>query len=208
MPHRRPIRVLPLVLAPLLVPVNFPAFLSPPARAGEARLSLSGGIHSPLGGDERERFGIAPQFGLGLATEFADGASMVGLDVGYVHSGGGERYISTFEFPESHYTLVPVTVSVTTRLAPESRESWPRVFVGFFVTVMPTWFTDRNEETFSTPTVGAGLELRPEFHLASDWRAFGRTRLLLVEPVDYQAALDDINYSALSLELGVSTGLH
>jgi hypothetical protein len=73
---------------------------------------------------------------------------------------------------------------------------------------MPTEYTNRNDDSYSSPTVGAGLELRPEFHLADDWRMFGRTRIGLVDGVDYRGSSADINYSALTLELGVSTGLH
>jgi hypothetical protein len=203
MPHRRSVPVSALVLlglASLLVH-------SHPAAAETTHLFLTAGMHSPLGGDEREAFGLAPQVGLGVATEFADGASMLGFDLGYIRSSGAESSDDTFDLPESHYTLVPITVSITTRLADGSRNAWPKIFVGVFATVVPTRYTDPNGQSDSNPTVGAGLELRPEFRLGEQWRFLGRSRLSLFDTVDYGDSGSTYNYSALSLELGLSTEL-
>ena len=202
MPRRRLVPALILVI-PFLLPLAIPRI----AAAEPIHLSLTGGIHSPLGEDERDDFGIAPQFGIGIATEFADGASMLGLDFGYVRSGGEEGSNPTFDLPESHYTLVPITMSVTTRLADDSKNPWPKIYIGFFATVMPTSYTDANGDSESTPTVGAGLELRPEFRLGERGRGLARTRLQLVDTIDYGDLGSDYNSSALSLELGVSTEL-
>jgi hypothetical protein len=204
---RRPVRAAPPFAPRALSLALLLAALSAPLPAGaETRVYATGGIHSPVGGDEREVFGLAPQFGLGIQTGINETGSMIGFEVGYVRSGGHPSDLPTFESPESHYTLVPITMTLST-VTGRNPDAWPRMNVGLFATVMPTTYTDRNGEDHATPTVGAGLELRPEFRLSGGWRAIGRTRLLIVDGVDYRNAIADINYSALSFELGLSAGL-
>lgn len=181
--------------------------LSLPVFAAPARIEVSGGIHAPTGTDEREVFGLAPQFTLGIASDFANGASAIALDIGYAQSTGQEDGTPTFEGPESHYTIIPIVMSVRTRLAPGSKNPWPRVYLGFFVEIMSTRYTDDNDDTFDGATVGAGLELRPEFRLSDRWNAFGRSRLSLVDAVSYRGASAEISYSSLSMELGLSASL-
>ena len=183
------------------------AGLSFPAEASPARIEVSGGIHAPTGTDEREVFGLAPQFTLGIASDFANGASAIALDIGYARSTGREVGTPTFEGPESHYSIIPIVMSVRTRLAPGSKNPWPRVYLGFFVEILSTRYTNGNDDTFSGATVGAGFELRPEFRLSDRWNAFGRSRLSLVDAVSYPGAGKEIGYSALSMELGLSASL-
>ena len=178
-----------------------------PALASPARIELSGGIHAPTGTDEREVFGLAPQFTLGIASDFANGASAIALDVGYAHSSGQEVGTPTFEGPGTDYTIIPIVMSVRTRLGPGSKNPWPRVYVGFFVEIMSTQYTNGNDVTFNSATVGAGLELRPEFRLGDRWNAFGRSRLSLVDAVSYQGAGKELSYNSLSMELGLSASL-
>ncbi|TPW17870.1 MAG: hypothetical protein FD129_203 [bacterium] len=178
-----------------------------PALASPARIELSGGIHAPTGTDEREVFGLAPQFTLGIASDFANGASAIALDVGYAHSSGQEVGTPTFEGPGTDYTIIPIVMSVRTRLGPGSKNPWPRVYVGFFVEIMSTQYTNGNDVTFNGATVGAGLELRPEFRLGDRWNAFGRSRLSLVDAVSYQGAGKELSYNSLSMELGLSASL-
>ncbi|MDZ4805994.1 MAG: hypothetical protein SGI90_14135 [Candidatus Eisenbacteria bacterium] len=181
--------------------------LSLPGLASPARLEVSGGIHAPTGTNEREVFGLAPQFTIGIASDFANGASSIALDIGYIRSGGRDGGSPTFEVSESHYFVVPIVASVRTRLAPGSQNPWPRLYAGFFVEIMSTRYTNANDDTFSGATVGAGLELRPEFRLSDRWNAFGRSRLSLVDAVTYRGGSREISYSALSMELGLSASL-
>lgn len=195
-----------LVLSALAAMLGL-ASLSLSALASPARIEVSGGIHAPTGTDEREVFGLAPQFTLGIASDFANGASAIALDVGYARSTGLEAETPTFDGLESHYTIIPIVMSVRTRLGPGSKSPYPRVYVGFFVEIMSTQYTDDNDNTFDGATVGAGLELRPEFRLSDRWNAFGRSRLSLVDAVAYRGASKELSYSSLSMELGLSATL-
>lgn len=175
--------------------------------AADVRIEAGGGAFVPYDQDHREVYGSSPSFGAGISSALGENGARVFLDLAHVRGSGDELDPDpTFEGAgDTEYRLWPVTLGVRLDLN-RTPDQDLRLFLGFgFRTVFTHW--EGAGRSGSSPTFGGLVELRPEYRAGDRWTVWLRQRLDVLRDASYGIPWRALDYSASTLEAGLSFGL-
>ncbi|MBU1702344.1 MAG: porin family protein [Candidatus Eisenbacteria bacterium] len=169
-----------------------------------------GGFFVPLDSGNRSAYGTGAEFSFGFSPMLSTSGTWLMFEVGYMKSAGHEYWNDpTFEMPEDKYWLVPIRLGVRRDVLAEST-SFPIKFClgAGFQTILTGW-KDGYGTSYKSPTFGLLLEIRPELTLSGPWGLWLSNRMTFLGDVTYEDSdIPEINYSANSLQIGLSYTVH